>query len=109
MDKSKFTTHQSLISKLIPDDLCGEMKVEDWKKQIINAYSKKMELTEGECKLEFLKFIEKQETFGSTFFIVNQKTINSFPSTLLIAINRHGFHIIEPIKKVNFMLNYLSN
>jgi myosin VIIa len=101
MDKSKFQTHQRLIEQLIPDDLSGIYKTDEWKKLIINAYSKRMELTEGECKLEFLKFLEKQETFGSTFFVVNQRTISYYPSTLLIAINRHGFHIIDPVKKVS--------
>lgn len=58
------------------------------------------ELTENECKLEFLKFLQQQETFGSTFFVVNQKTVSSYPDTLLIAINRHGFHILDTVKKV---------
>lgn len=100
MDKSKFQTQQNLLSQLIPDDLCADMKVDEWKKQIISSYSKRMELTESECKLDFLKYLEMQETFGSTFFIVNQKTISNFPTSLIIAINRHGFHVIEPNKKV---------
>ena len=58
-------------------------------------------MTESECKLEFLKFLQNQEMFGSTFFVVNQKTINHFPPTLLIAINRNGFYIMDA-KKVSF-------
>lgn len=58
------------------------------------------EMTESECKLEFLKFLQQQETFGSTFFVVNQKTVNYYPDILLIAINRHGFHILDSVKKV---------
>lgn len=100
MDKSKFQIQQNLLNSLLPDDLIPELKIDDWKKQIINAYSKRMELTESECKLEFLKFLEKQETFGSTFFVVNQRTVSFFPPTLLIAINRFGFHVIDPVKKV---------
>jgi myosin-7 len=105
MDKSKFQTQQGLLNLLIPDDLVPEkLKIDDWKKQIINAYSKRMELTESECKLEFLRLLEKQETFGSTFFVVNQRTVSYYPSPLLIAINRLGFHIIDPVKKVK--INY---
>jgi myosin VIIa len=59
-----------------------------------------LELTESECKLQFLQFLQQQETFGSTFFVVNQKTISSYPETLLIAINRNGFHIMDSVKKV---------
>jgi hypothetical protein len=64
------------------------------------------ELTESECKLKFLQFLNQQETFGSTFFVVNQKTINSYPETLLIAINRNGFHIIDSVKKVICSLGF---
>lgn len=104
MDKSKFQNQQGLFNQLLPDDLLLELKIDDWKKQIINAYSKRMELTESECKLEFLRMLEKQETFGSTFFVVTQRTVSYYPSTLLIAINRFGFHIIHPVKKVGMIL-----
>jgi len=51
--------------------------------------------------LEFLKYLQQhQQSFGSTFFVVNQRTVNTYPSTLLIAINRHGFQILDPAKKV---------
>lgn len=68
-----------------------------------------LELTESECKLEFLKFLQQQETFGSTFFVVNQKTVSYYPETLLIAINRQGFHIIDTVKKVFFFINSKFN
>lgn len=62
-------------------------------------------MNESDCKLEFLKFLQHQDMFGSTFFVVNQKTVNHFPSTLLIAINRSGFHIMDA-KKVNSILKF---
>lgn len=102
MDSSKFQNQQNLISQLIPDDLCAQLKVDDWKKQIISCYSKRVKLTEGDSKLEFLKYLEMQDTFGSTFFNITQKTISYFPTSLIVAINRHGIHIIEPTKKVIF-------
>lgn len=101
MNKTKFQTQQGLLNLLVPEDLVPEkLKIDDMKKQIIAEYSKQMELTESECKLQFLKFLEKQETFGSTFFVVKQKTVSHYPSELLIAINRLGFHIIDPVRKV---------
>lgn len=42
MDKSKFDSQQGLINQLIPDDLLPDQKIDDWKKQIVNAYSKQM-------------------------------------------------------------------
>ncbi|CRL00551.1 CLUMA_CG013811, isoform B [Clunio marinus] len=101
LDRTKFQTQQGLINQLIPDDLFPDMKIDDWKKQIMNVYSKQIEMSESDCKLEFLKFLQQQETFGSTFFVVKQKTINYYPETLLIAINRLGFHILDPVKKQN--------
>lgn len=109
MDKTKFQNQQGLLNQLIPDDLCEELKIDEWKKQIISAYSKRMELTESECKLEFLKFLESRETFGSTFFIINQRTISYYPTALIVAINRKGFHIVDPTKKVNINSSFLNN
>lgn len=57
-----------------------------------------------DAKIEFLKHLQEYPTFGSTFFIVKQTTDNDYPDIILIAINRHGFHIIDPDKKV-----YLKN
>lgn len=125
MDRSKFQNQQGLISQLIPDDVYADLKLDDWKAKLISAYSKQMgklpnllreiarekkliiafiflELSESECKLEFLKYLQQQQTFGSTFFVVKQRTVNSYPETLLIAINRNGFHILDPVKKVKY-------
>lgn len=66
------------------------------------------ELTESDCKLQVLKFLQQQESFGSTFFVVNQKTLSYFPETLLIAINRNGFHIMDSVKKVS-KFSHISN
>lgn len=42
MDKTKFDSQQGLISQLVPDDLYPDQKIDEWKKQIVSAYSKKM-------------------------------------------------------------------
>ncbi|KAL7044735.1 hypothetical protein ACKWTF_002035 [Chironomus riparius] len=106
-DKTKFQHLQGLINQLVPEDLSKDQKTDDWKKQILSVYSKQIEMTESECKLEFLKFLQNQDMFGSTFFVVNQKTINHFPPTLLIAINRNGFYIMDA--KKNNLKSYSYN
>jgi hypothetical protein len=42
IDRSKFQNQQGLINQLVPEDLYPEMKIDEWKKQIMNAYSKQM-------------------------------------------------------------------
>lgn len=42
MDRSNFQSQQGLINQLVPDDIYPDQKIDDWKKQIINAYSKQM-------------------------------------------------------------------
>lgn len=56
------------------------------------------------AKEEFLKTIQEYPTFGSTFFVVKQTTDNNLPETILIAINRNGFNIIDPERRVNLNL-----
>ena len=41
-DHTKFQNQKGLINELVPDDLRGLLKIDDWKKQIINAYSKQI-------------------------------------------------------------------
>jgi len=42
MDRTKFQNVQGLINQLVPEDLFADLKIDDWKKQIVNAYSKQM-------------------------------------------------------------------
>lgn len=58
-------------------------------------------MTEFEAKEQFLKMIQSYPNFGSTFFVVKQTTDNNLPECILIAINRHGFTIIDPDKRVS--------
>lgn len=41
-DRTKFQNQQGLINQLVPDDLLPDLRVDDWKKQILNAYSKRL-------------------------------------------------------------------
>lgn len=94
--------HQILenLNYLIPEDLHNIMKPDEWKKTILAACNDTKNMTVDEGKDEFLKIVSKNQTFGSTFFVVKQKTDDNYPETILIAINRHGFNIIDPESKV---------
>ena len=56
-------------------------------------------MTIDDAKINFLKYIYKWPTFGSAFFEVKQNGDTSFPEYLLIAINKHGVSLIDPITK----------
>lgn len=51
--------------------------------------------------------IQNYPNFGSTFFVVKQTTDTNLPECILIAINRHGFNIIDPDKRVS-LLSYFK-
>lgn len=57
-------------------------------------------MSEFELKQEFLKFIQTYPTFGSAFFVVKQTSDANLPETILIAINRNGFNIIDRNSRV---------
>lgn len=69
---------------------------------LLNLPNCRPDLSEFEAKEEFLKMIQHYPNFGSTFFVVKQTTDANFPELILIAINRHGFNIIDPDKRVKF-------
>lgn len=50
-------------------------------------------------KIAFLKYVYKWPTFGSAFFEVKQNGDTNHPEHLLIAINKHGVSLIDPITK----------
>ena len=54
-----------------------------------------------DAKITFLKIIYRWPTFGSAFFEVKQSTEPNCPEMLLIAINKHGVSLINPVDKVN--------
>lgn len=60
-------------------------------------------MNESDAKEEFLKLIQNYPHFGSTFFVVKQTTDTNLPECILIAINRHGFNIIDPEKRVSLL------
>ncbi|XP_050076412.1 myosin-VIIa-like isoform X2 [Anopheles maculipalpis] len=74
-------------------------KIDHWKRDIIAKVEAVKGISVGEAKLAFLKLMQQFSMFGSTFFVVKQATDQNLPPTLLIAINRTGFHLIEPHTK----------
>lgn len=113
---------QSVLPQLLPEDTIKLAKTEEWRKSIMSMYNSQIglirlnahivckilfnfffweiELDTTDAKIEFLKLMQEYQTFGSTFFVVKQTTDKDYPEVILIAINRHGFHIIDPDKKV---------
>lgn len=55
-----------------------------------------------DAKITFLKIIYRWPTFGSAFFEVKQTTEPNCPEMLLIAINKHGVSLINPVDKASF-------
>lgn len=54
------------------------------------------------ARLLFLRLLAEQPMFSSTFFSVMQSGGDkNLPETILIAINKNGFHIIHPGTKVS--------
>lgn len=96
------TISNDIIQRVIPEDLYISQKSEEWKK-LVAQQLKDLNITgmdESAAKLAFLKIIQEYPTFGSTFFVVKSTSdTTNLPETLLIAINRHGFNIINPVTK----------
>jgi len=90
----------SVLPQILPEDVINTAKTDEWKKLILSVYNTQVDMDEDQAKLEFLKLISTYPTFGSTFFVVKQATDKNLPETILIAINRNGFNIIDPEKRV---------
>nr|XP_014086844.1 myosin-VIIa-like isoform X1 [Bactrocera oleae] len=99
------TTHLHKIGNvlpyLVPEDLIMLLKVSQWRPRIIQCVSVLLEenVDEYEATQRFLSHLVAQQMFGSTFFLVKQNEDQNLPETILIAINKRGFHIIHPEKK----------
>ncbi|CAK9297246.1 unnamed protein product [Gordionus sp. m RMFG-2023] len=73
--------------------------MEDWRKGIAESYSQTVGLTPEEAKIEFLRRVYQWPTFGSAFFEVKQTTEPNLPDYLIIAINKNGLTLLDPITK----------
>uniref|UniRef100_A0A182W6G5 Myosin motor domain-containing protein n=1 Tax=Anopheles minimus TaxID=112268 RepID=A0A182W6G5_9DIPT len=87
------------LPMLIAKDTERLQKLDHWKRDIVAKIDSVKGVSVGEAKLAFLKLMQQFSLFGSTFFVVKQATDQNLPPTLLIAINRSGFHLIEPHTK----------
>uniref|UniRef100_A0A1Q3FYL2 Putative myosin class v heavy chain n=1 Tax=Culex tarsalis TaxID=7177 RepID=A0A1Q3FYL2_CULTA len=104
-----------MMHGLIPEDAVRMQKVDQWKKDILAKVNSLNGISQAAAKLDFLKIVHKLPMFGSTFFVVKQSTDQNLPETLLVAINRHGFNLIDPrtkdtLAQYSFMeLNFWSS
>ncbi|KAF7490609.1 Myosin-VIIa [Sarcoptes scabiei] len=91
---------QNFLHEVIPNDLIKTQSSSDWKKQISNYYNQDSGLSAENSKIAFLKYVHKWPTFGSAFFEVKQTgDTTNYPEHLLIAINKNGVSLIDPITK----------
>uniref|UniRef100_A0AAF5RTL4 Uncharacterized protein n=3 Tax=Wuchereria bancrofti TaxID=6293 RepID=A0AAF5RTL4_WUCBA len=102
-----------IISDIVPRDMIKTYSGTDWKKFITNAYVERYEnMPSSEAKIHFLKTIAEWPTFSSTFFEVKQSSDSAIPDKLLVAINKTGVHLYNPLTKqriVHYPFTILSN
>uniref|UniRef100_A0A8C3SBV2 Myosin VIIB n=1 Tax=Chelydra serpentina TaxID=8475 RepID=A0A8C3SBV2_CHESE len=111
-DRSQQAAIPKMLKELVPDNLIRAMALEEWKKNIIGAYSKHEGKTVDEAKVAFLKLIHRWPTFGSAFFEVKQTSEPNFPDIILIAVNKQGVSLIHPKTKdilTVYPFNKISN
>ncbi|KAM7351605.1 myosin 28B1 [Cochliomyia hominivorax] len=99
-----------ILKRIIPDDILPLMKSQEWKTRLVNEVKDLLlnGLDAEAAKERFLLLLAEQEMFGSTFFAVKQTNDDSLPELLHLAINRKGFHIIDPLTK-NTLQSYSYN
>ncbi|XP_052868505.1 myosin-VIIa-like [Anopheles cruzii] len=97
--KQLHKSFHDLLPTLVPKDTERLQKLDHWKRDIVAKIDAIRGITVSEAKLEFLKLAHQFPMFGSTFFVAKQATDQKLPATVLVAINRQGFHLIEPHTK----------
>ncbi len=127
-----------MVRELVPADMIKMQSTSDWKRSIVAAYNNDAGMVFGlvlctklcfhqyllfpnilffvnstgmspeDAKIQFLKIIYRWPTFGSAFFEVKQTTEPTCPEMLLIAINKHGVSLINPVDKVNISIIPIS-
>ncbi|XP_034087946.1 unconventional myosin-VIIb-like [Gymnodraco acuticeps] len=107
-DRSQFVMIPRMLRELVPADQIDLMSPEEWKKHIIQAYSKQSGITVQEAKIEFLKAICSWPTFGCAFFEVKQTCESSYPNIVLIAISKLGISLIDPQTKEVLVMHPFS-
>ncbi|XP_059221486.1 myosin-VIIa [Stomoxys calcitrans] len=95
------------LAQLLPEEQIRAKKSQEWKTQIATQVKDLVVsgIDEAKAQQKLLTILAEQEMFGSTFFVVTQSNDDSLPQTILLAINRKGFHVIDPITK-DTLLSY---
>ncbi|XP_075152273.1 myosin 28B1 [Haematobia irritans] len=95
------------LPQLLPEEMIRLRKSQEWKTQIATQVKDLLinGMDEVRAQQQFLAILAEQEMFGSTFFVVTQSNDDSLPETILLAINRKGFHVIDPVTK-DTLLSY---
>merc|ERR1712157_115 len=98
-DKSHFPNIPRMLRELIPQDMGKKTGQDEWKRLIVAEFNKNAGKAKEDAKLAFLKVIQKWPTFGSAFFDVKQTADQSLPNNIIIAINKLGISLLDPMSK----------
>ena len=92
------------LKLILPDDVLPLMKSQEWKTHIVQQVNEFISngMHGHTAKEKFLMSLAEQEMFGSTFFVAKQTNDDTLPELIYLAINRKGFHILDPLTKVIF-------
>ncbi|XP_028987944.1 unconventional myosin-VIIa-like [Betta splendens] len=107
-DRTQFVMIPKMLKELVPADQLKSMSSDEWKKNIIAAYSRQSGITVQEAKIAFLKSISSWPTFGCAFFEVKQTCEPSYPNRVLIAISKQGLSLIDPTTKEVLVMHPFS-
>lgn len=97
--KQELQAIPQMVRELVPADMIKMQSSSEWKRAIVAAYNSDAGMSPEDAKITFLKIIYRWPTFGSAFFEVKQTTEPNCPEMLLIAINKHGVSLINPVDK----------
>ena len=69
------------------------------KKEIASQLEKNSKMSAETARVEFLKILVRQETFGSAFIECTQKADKGFPERIIVAVNKRGVSVVHPETK----------
>ncbi|XP_055853290.1 myosin-VIIa [Episyrphus balteatus] len=98
-NKQELQAIPQMLRELVPSDITKMQSSNEWKRAIVASYNQDGGMSSEDAKVAFLKIVYRWPTFGSAFFEVKQTTEPNYPEMLLIAINKHGVSLINPITK----------
>ncbi|XP_022288159.2 myosin-VIIa-like [Crassostrea virginica] len=104
-DMSALADFESNVKALIPQPLLEKKPTHEWKQVVKEELVKTKGTNSDNAKLAFLKIIHQWPTYGSVFFTVKQRSMKSYPKSVLFAVNVHGVMFLDVTSK-NILAKY---